>query len=185
MKGWHGGSIDISDPLQLQPLRVLWDTLVANHEITGGKMMPIIQVDTTNRLDVKDLVRVHAMYGTGEVTSHWASPHGRDDVIWLVLRFRPSGTVAILEFDRHRHGGLLDLVVRFGGLRLIPAEPDAQYRGPDVFTAPGFNVEVPSDDFAPEWDRLWTETIMKTNGVTRDQAEEVKRVCRDLTKGFE
>ena len=54
------------------PITIVSDAAIASRGVGHGKMFPLLIVDTGDRPDVEELVRVHKQIDPGDVTSQWA-----------------------------------------------------------------------------------------------------------------
>src|SRR5439155_6801435 len=84
--------------------------------IADGRLLPVLFIDTSERRDVRELLRVHEQLGSGDVEFDWGlSLDNKDDAI-LYLRFlRPMEVKVILLFDVRRQAILVEGILSGGG----------------------------------------------------------------------
>ena len=55
--------------LQHHPVPILADAAIATEKIGNGKLIPVLILDTSERPDVAELIRIHAHLPQGDVIS--------------------------------------------------------------------------------------------------------------------
>ncbi len=169
---WKKRRIVLNRSLEARPLPIISDSAVAQHGLGEGRLIPLVIIDTSSRADIDDLVRLHDAVGLGDVTTYWASFKRKRDRLDLILRFhRPGKCVAILEFDVANQYAIVDMIVRSQSLYLQPGRPGDRLRY--SIDKPKILVEIPSRDFASEWDGILHRVVahqLRKRGLTRQQA---------------
>jgi hypothetical protein len=103
---------------------IVADGAVATHFLGEGRFLAVVIVDTTNRTDLEELMRVHQFLPPGDVISQWGEIEGGGGQIGLTLSFKKSvDATATILFDMPLHAALIDLIVRNRGFIYKPAVP--------------------------------------------------------------
>jgi len=149
--------------------------VVAVQGIAGGRMIPLVIIDTSRRPDIDEMVRLHEHLGPGDAATTWSKPsHWNDDRIRLIVQVtKPTKCTIILEFDLARWAGTVDQVVAAQGIYIQPGrDGDRLVTKPDN---PRILVEVPSQWFRNVWVRIFRKAAVKkfrTEGMNRTQAKQ-------------
>ena len=142
------------------PVPIVGDGGIATSGLLSGNLMPVLILDTSDRPDVAELIRVQRHLPPGDVASTWGGRSRRASSVLLLLDFaRPSKLRIMLEFDIARQGLLVDSIlhVRAVGLqsgrvgdRLATTMKDGH-----------MIVEVAATGFEPKWNELWRRELEK------------------------
>ncbi len=159
---------------EARPLRIVADAAIATTIVGGGRLIPLMILDTTDRTDVEELIRIHQHLPPGDVDSQWGALESSQEKVALMLTFkRPAEMVVILEFDIVKQGILVDQALTARGIYLQSGrEGDRFLTNPDI---PKILVEIPGTGFHEFWNQLFHENIMKRmrkHGLSRNQAKE-------------
>lgn len=189
--GWHAGEIGFDSPKEQIPVPIVADAAVASVQTKGGLLVPVLLIDTSSRPDIENLIRFHMLQSSGECKSIWAHLDPNEmNAINLILQFlSPSKCSIVLEFDILKQGGIVDHIVQAEALYLYPARPGERFK--DDMTRESILVEVPSERFAAEWDRMFDSALQeegRRSGLSKKQAQEyaqeVKKDWRRISKGL-
>ncbi|SCB59113.1 hypothetical protein GA0061105_106159 [Rhizobium aethiopicum] len=165
--------IDVRTSDQGKIVKVVSDPVIATPGIVNGKLIPLLILDTTERPDLVELVRVHQKFVAGDVTIQWAQLESRSEHIALLIRFlRPTERVAIIEFDISKQGALVDQILTAGAVYLQPGKPGD--RLVDDFAVPKVIVEIPDTGFRSHWEKLYLKIVsrrLRKSGLTRREAQ--------------
>jgi hypothetical protein len=168
------GKIPLHNERERIPVAIVADAAMAAAPIGDGRLIPVLIIDTSDRPDLDELIRVHEYLPPGDVEIQWGELPGSSGRIGLVLSFkRPIETVAVLEFDIVKQGILVDQILTARVLYL-----QAGRRGDRFITtldARRIFVEVPDTGVWKYWDKLLHKHLakyMKTHGTTRQQAKQ-------------
>lgn len=145
---------------------------LASKNIAGGRLIPLVMVDTSGRPAIKELIRAHEFTDSGDCVSIWATPIGPADEVYLVLKFeRPVEVEVTIEFDLDLHSGLVDNLMRAGGMYLLHGLVD------DTFTSttgrPRILIELPTTGFEKSWEGIFKRSMAKKfreQGCSRSKA---------------
>ena len=124
-------------------------------------MLLVLLLDTTDRPDIEELVRIHQSMGPGDVNTQWGQVDGHDGTAALFLKFiRPMELFMVLEFDIAKKGFMVDQILTGQGLYICRAngDDDRLLKNPD---RPKVIVEVPDTGFAEPWDKLFHQQLAK------------------------
>lgn len=177
-KGWNWATLPLNTPAEQVPIPIAWDAVVATQALAGGRMIPLVILDTTSRPDIDDMVRAHRLIGPGDVESVWSKVSRWDDsrVQLILMISKPSRCVVVLEFDVVKQGGLVDYIVQAQGLYLQPGRPGDRLIS--TVDTDRILVEVPSKDFRDEWEKMFLKGLLRkfrADGCGRQLAKERSR----------
>jgi hypothetical protein len=159
------------------PVRIVADAAIAAGGIHEGRLIPLVILDTTDRPDLEELIRVHQYISPGDARTQWGVIKGSTHKIALLLSFdRPIELAATLEFDVLKQGVLVDQILATNVIYLQAGrEGDRFVKNP---TAPKIFLEVPDTGFRDLWDDMFYRHIMKQmrkGGLSRPQAKQAAR----------
>jgi hypothetical protein len=170
--------LQLRDPRESRPVRIVADAAVSTRGRHGGRLLPVLLLDTSERPDLAELIRVHQSFGPGDVKTQWAQIAGHEGTVALILNFiRPVELFVILEFDIVKQGILVEQTLTGHGLYLTQAEQedDRLMKNPD---RPSVIVEVSDSGFKKMWDDLFQEHLIKhfrEQGMSRSESRRAAR----------
>ncbi|MEC4685484.1 MAG: hypothetical protein VST71_07115 [Nitrospirota bacterium] len=154
-------------------VKIVADAAVSSQGIIEGKLIPLVILETSNRPDIDEMVRIHQHLPPGDVVSQWGQIEGEKDKIALFLNFqRPAELSIILQFDIVNQGGLVDQILAARTLYIQPGREGDRLA--TTVDKPKILIEV-SDNFKEEWDRIFLKHIakdMREKGLGRHQAKQ-------------
>lgn len=151
---------------------VVGDAAIAG-PIVDGRMVPLLIVDTSDRPDIDELIRVHAHLTHGDVIVNWGTREGSPDSVVLVLDFlRPIELRAVIVFSVERQAILVDSALAAGAVYLQSGRPgDRLISDPD---RQKILVEIPDTEFASRWEPIFlnvmTAYISKKSKIPKKKA---------------
>jgi hypothetical protein len=153
------------------------DAAVAG-QVADGRNIPLVILDTTNRPDIEEMIRVHAHVGEGEVRSQWGLGDHRPDDVLLLLEFeRPVETRIVLRFSMEERGGLVDMALTSRALYLRAGRPGDRVM--HDLEHPRILVDLPDTGFRAVWEdaflRQLTSFYARETGLPRRKARELAR----------
>ena len=156
-----------------RPLRIVADAAIATRNCGEGRLIPLIILDTTERPDIEELIRIHQHITPGDVETQWGKLINSKGTVALILSFkRPSELVIIIEFDIVRQGILVDQILASKGLYIQSGrEGDRFINNPEAIK---ILAEIPDTGFLKIWDQLFHDNIMKhmkNRGLSRKEAK--------------
>ena len=117
-------ALTLNNEREAKPVWIVADAAMATVVIGDGRLIPLLILDTTERDDIDNLVRMQADVPPGDVSCQWGDIDYDDGKINLVLTFtRPAEVVVVLEFDVVRQGGLVDQILSAKSVYLQPGRP--------------------------------------------------------------
>jgi hypothetical protein len=137
-------------------------------------MIPLVIIDTSDRPDVAEIIRVHEHLHPGDVRIRWAGVEGHPDDVLLVLNFeRPIEAQAVLHFSIETQGIIVESALTAKAIYLQTGK-----RGDRLIhdlDRPKLLVELPDVEFRSHWNRLFldrmTAVASRRLGLSRRKAE--------------
>ena len=153
------------------------DAAIATETLGYGRLIPLVILDTSDRPDLEEFIRIHQYSGPGDVNSQWATLEDGSDRVGLVLTFSgPMDLTVALAFDPDKQGGLVDQIIHAKGLYLQAGRPgDRLIKNPN---APKIIANIPDTGFAKVWEDIFFHAAVKrarASGLGKRQAKEVAR----------
>lgn len=162
------------NPHEISPVPIIGDAAVATGRVLSGHLVPVLILDTSDRPDIAELIRVQRHLPPGDVVSSWGGRSSRARTILLLLEFsRPSELKLLLEFDIAEQGILVDSIldVRAVGLQsgtvgdrlIMTMDHDRMI------------VEVTATGFEPKWNQLLRRELtrhFRREGFAKRQADQ-------------
>lgn len=164
---------------------IVADGSIAAGSVADGRMLPLVIIDTTNRSDLDELVRLHDHLPPGDVTFRWSEVVDNDDQVALVLEFvRPVEARAILVFSIEHEGILVDAALSGAGMYLQPGRPGDRLK--HDLQRPKILVEIPADDFRDRWEKIvlrrLTKVVRRGRRMPRGQARQLAAEWLDRSR---
>jgi hypothetical protein len=159
--------------LHERPIPIVADAAIATEQMGEGRLIPLVIVDTTDRLDLEEFIRIHQYVTSGDVESQWATLEDSSGRVALLLTFkRPMEMMAVLAFDPVKQGGLVDQIIHTKGLYIQAGrQGDRLIKNPD---APKVIVEIPDAGFGDVWNEIFLRAVvqrMREEGLSRREAK--------------
>jgi hypothetical protein len=153
--------IEIRNPREARPVRIVADAALSTIGLHGGRMLPVLLLDTSARPDIADYIRVHESLGPGDVKVQWGQVEGHEGTVALFLNcIRPMELFIVLEFDIVRQGILVEQTLTGGGMYLTRAEGEDDRLMKNI-DRPKVIVEVGDTGFRKVWDKLFRKHLAK------------------------
>jgi hypothetical protein len=67
------GCITVHKEEEKRPVRIVADGAIAAGPIGDGRLIPLLILDTTERSDLEEFIRVHQFLSPGDVNFQWES----------------------------------------------------------------------------------------------------------------
>ena len=64
-------AIQVRHPSETRPVRIVHDAAVSTRGLHGGRLLPVLLLDTSGRPDIAEFIRVHESFGPGDVKVQW------------------------------------------------------------------------------------------------------------------
>jgi hypothetical protein len=172
---------------EARPVKIVADAAVSIRGLGGGRLIPLVILDTTDRPDVEEYIRVHqAAEKPGDVKTQWGAIEGHEGSVTLLLIFiRPAEVTLILEFDIVKQGILIEQALIGKGLYIQAGrEGDRFIKNPD---RPKVLIEIGDTGFRPIWDKLFhkqVEKYFRTEGLGRHEARRAAQAAIEKLRQF-
>jgi hypothetical protein len=181
-------SIPMNSAEEAQVVPIVGDAAIATVGVGHGRLIPLIIIDATNRLDLAEVIQAQVHLPAGDVAVQWGLLPKRHDHIALLLKFqRPTERAAVVEFDIAKQGILVEHILQSNGL-YIQAGKFGDCLKYDL-NRPKMLIEVPDTGIRALWDKLYFDAVVKRarkDGLGRRDAKEVARAAigqiRELAK---
>jgi hypothetical protein len=176
-------------PHEKKPIKIVADGSVSTRGVLGGRLVPVVLLDTSFRPDVDELIRVHQeAVMPGDVETQWIGLEGHDGRVALLLKFiRPIETKVIIEFDIVRQGIIVENILQGKGLYIQSGHEGERFSNKLDF--PKILLEVMDTGFRPHWDKLFYTYLTKhfrAKGLGRFDAKQASlasiKEMRELVK---
>lgn len=178
------GKIPLHDERERRPVPIVGDAAIAAAPIGDGRLIPLLIIDTSDRADLAELIRIHEHLPPGDVDIQWGIRPGSSGRVALFLSFKkPIEAVAILEFDIITQGILIDQILAANVLYLQSGRPGD--RLVTTLDAPRIFVEVPDTGFRKDWDKMFRKRLtrsMKIQGLRSQQARKAAAEAIELMR---
>ena len=156
-------------------VRIVGEGAMSAPHIGDGRFIPLIIVDTNDRPDLAELVRLHNHFEAGDVGTQWAQPVDDKGVVSLVLTFqRPVEAKAIVDFNITSQGVIVEQILSARALYIQPGKEGDKLS--KTIDAPKILVEIPNTGFRVDWDKLYFKALVgrfRAKGLRRYQAKQV------------
>jgi len=148
--------------------------LLATVKVGDGRLIPLVIIDTSDRPDIEELVRVHEHFSHGDVIMQWGRLTNDKRKVALFLTFKRLQEVFLaIENELPKQGILVDQILAAKALYVQPSR-----EGDRLPTTPEIQrllIEVTDAGFAAVWDAVFrssSESEFKRRGVPRVAATE-------------
>ena len=166
------GTITIHNEREKRPVPNVADAAIAAERFADGRLVPLLILDTTDRPDLEELVRIHEHLSPGDVECQWGALDPKEHISLVLLFKRPIESVAILDFDIVKQGILVDQILAAKLLYIQAGQVgDRFYKNPH---APKILVEIPDTGIRDYWDKIFHRHMtkhMRRSGLSRPQAK--------------
>jgi hypothetical protein len=158
---------------QQQPLEIVADGAMATGSLGQGKFIVLVILDTSERPDVEEFVRIHKYVQTGDVKVGWVGyPKGRNNLSLLIEAARPSEVTFFIRFDLTRHWALVDQIIRTRALYVQPGRQGDRLRA--TLQQPRILVEIGDLGFDRTWDGIAHDAVvrrLRSEGLSKADAK--------------
>ena len=179
------GKIPLHNEQEGRPVPIVGDAAIAAAPFGDGRLVPLLIIDTTDRPNLAEFIRIQEHLPPGDVNIQWGVPPGSKDRVALVLSFKsPIEAVAILEFDIVTQGILVDQILTAKVLYLQSGRPGDRFK--TTIDATRIFVEVPNTGFRKKWNKLFHKRLakdMRTKGLGNQQAKQAAADAIELMRG--
>lgn len=149
----------------------------ATNAIGEGRMVPVLIVDCSEKIELRDLIYAHEDTAPGDVKITWATERWKKDKVLLLLEFSsPSVLEVMLQFDVKKYGGVIDGILHANALYLQPTESGKKVS--EGMDNGKILVEVPDTGFMPAWEKIYTgclQKVFKKRGFSKSESREAAK----------
>lgn len=174
---WRKRTFNCSNQKEATPVEIVADASISTRGTVEGRLIPLLILDTSERPDIVELVRISRIQPPGDVVCQWGQLMGSNDSVALLLSFkRPVELFMVLQFKIVRQGILVDQILNSHAVYIQPGKDGDRYI--TTIDNQRILIEVPDTHFQPEWDRLFLKHLaldMRKKGLQRQQAKQAAR----------
>jgi len=161
------------DPKTGYPLRIVGDAGITSSGSFGGRFIPLVILDTSERPDVEEFIRVHhAITTLGDVIAQWGQIENKETTVILWLKFiRPVEISFAIEFNVVGQAILVDQALNGKGL-YIQAGREGDRLKHDL-NRPKIIMEIIDTGYGQYWERTFLkqhEKNFRTKGLSRSES---------------
>lgn len=164
-------------PWETRPAMIISDAAIATVNVGEGRFIPLVIVDTSERPEIEELVRVHAYLPPGDVIVQWGALENSHECTALFLRFvRPVEAFLVLNFNIVKQGVIVDQILSARALYL-QAGREGNCIG-NTIDAKRILIDVPDIGFSKIWDEMLFKhlvTHFRQKGLQKHHAKEATR----------
>lgn len=155
-------------------IHVIADGMIGAVGVGEGRMLAVLVLDTGNRPDIDELVRIHGVTPEGgDAGCRWALPDREaDPVVLRVAFFKPMTVHFDIAFDLPRQAALVDLIVATKGMYIQPGRPGDGFA--KNFDNPRLQAEVLAEMPSERWESILRSRVaadFRREGVPRARAK--------------
>ena len=165
---------------------IVRDGAIATHHIGEGRMVPVLIIDCSEKVELRDLIHAHEETNTGDVTVTWGISKNDKGKVMLILEFfKPSVLEVLLQFDIAKQGGVVDSILQANAVYLQPLDSGA--RVIDGLEKEKILAEIPDTGFLEVWEKLYSESltsIFKKSGLSKKEAKNAAEQHKDMLRGI-
>ena len=165
---------------------IVGDAAIATVSVGHGRIIPLIIIDTTERSDLAEMIRLHKHFPPGDIVVQWGVLPNRFGHIALVLRFqRPIACAAVVEFEIVKQGILVEHILESNALYIQAGKPGDRLK--HDLERSKMLIKVPDTGIRAKWDKLYSDAIFKVarkDGLGRREAKEAARSYIEQIRKF-
>lgn len=178
--------IPLRIPQEAKVVPIAGDAAIATSGTGDGRLIPLLILDTTERPDLAEAIRVHINFSDGDVVVQWGELPKRHGHVALILRFqRPVEVLAIVEFDIFKQGILVEHMLANHGVYIQPGKPGDRLM--HDLNVPKMLIEIPDTGFGPRWNSLYFDGVVKhlrREGLRRREAKQAAKAFIEDIRGL-
>ncbi|WP_439427763.1 hypothetical protein [Micromonospora sp. LA-10] len=154
-----------------------------------GRVVPVLILDTSERIDVEEAIRVHAHVQPGDVTYQWGMVDGNPDMVVLLLDFvRPIALRAAIGFSIESQAILVESALTAKAIYVQAGKPGDRFSR--SLNRPRILIDMPYDDFRDRWDKIvikrmstvFREKYGSPRALAKRQAQQLLEETRKFTR---
>lgn len=160
------------------------DGAIATLGVGEGRMVPVLVVDCSNIVELRDLIYAHENAAPGDVEICWVVLKRNKNKIALLIKFsKPAILEILLQFDIGTQGNVVDGILHANALYLQPTESGIKVS--EGVQKQKILVEIPDTGFIPKWDKIYSSRMIKKfkkSGFSRTEAKKAAEQHRAMTR---
>jgi len=168
---------------KVRPVQIVGDGLVSSTERGEGRFIPVLILNTADRPDIDELLRVHQNLPPGDVVTQWSTVLFAKESIVLNMRFiKPMSCKFGIAFDPYKYGVLIDAILYAQALYFLSGKVGDQVSS--TTDKPKILAEVPRLSFLNTWNKRYLRIAsrrFRLNGLDRTAA---KRAAREMIESI-
>lgn len=169
--------IPTKHPREAFPAKIVSDAAIATVNVGEGRMIPLVIIDTSDRPDIEELVRIQEHLPSGDVSVQWGSLEDTPKLVALLIKFiRPVEAFLVLNFDIVKQGVIVDQILLSKALYLQPGQEGDRFA--NTMDAKKLLIEIPETGFSNTWDKMLFKHLVKDfreKGLPKYQAREAAK----------
>lgn len=167
------------------PVWIVGDGAIAVQGVGEGRIIPVVILDTIERTDIVEYIRIHRFSGPGDVLVKWGEMTTREDTVSLTITVqRPVELEVTIAFELAKaHAILVETILKSGAL-YIQAGTEGDRIG-NTLETPRVLLEVPDTGFGRRWEKIYLSYARKkarAEGADRRTAKAVAAERFELLK---
>ena len=167
-------------PYEARAVPIAADAAISTVGVFGGRLVPLVILDTSDRPDVEELIRVHGIsLNPGDFKFQWGQVKGHEGSVALFLTFiRPSEAFVVIEFDVVKHGILVEQALTGKGLYIQSGRVGDRLT--QDLHRPKILLEISDTGFWKVWDALFHKHLEKDfrrKGLSRSDSRRAARAA--------
>lgn len=153
---------------------IIDDGIIASQSVGEGRMIPVVIMDCSEMVELRDLIYAHEEIMPGDVECSWATLLRDKSKVILLLKFtKPANLEVSLQFSIEKQSSIVDGILIANGLYLQPSESGLKVS--EGLQKKKILVEIPEIGFSLKWEELYTEMLIKKfkkSGFSKSNATE-------------
>lgn len=171
--GWRRATLQMQNNRETKPLVLVGDGALSIPNVADGRIIPVLILDTREREDVDEYVRIHQAGPSGDVSTQWGRKRFGSKRYLIVRSLRPVEVSMLIELDAERNAQLINFILKAEAFYLQPGRPGERLS--DDVGKPKLLIGVPDTGFADQWRREYASRIIakfRRLGLRRSAAKE-------------
>lgn len=146
-------------PHETKPLKLVGDGAISTPGVDDGRVIPVLIVDTSNRADIIEYVRIHEENESGDVSTQWGKRWYGPTIYLHIRSIRPLEMNILIEIHADKNASLINLILKAQAFYLQPGLPGDRL-GKDI-AHPKVLIGAPDTGFAERWRNEYQARITK------------------------
>lgn len=131
---------------------------IASYDVANGRNIPVVIVEPDSKKIIDSIISVHRNISYGHCDSKWGLTDDHKNIL-LVLEFKdPISSKILISFDFIKYGMVVDQIIYAQCTYLMTGEAGTKLS--DNLGRPMVLLEIPVEEFAEEWNRIYRKAIV-------------------------